>query len=107
MRRKVKPRRSQPGDEATGSLPRVQDDGERTVEPSDAPDRSAIEETQQVGPVETGQTARTSIERADERKVGSIEAVAQAEPADGISGFVEPANSDPAEGQMPPHFDED
>ncbi len=107
MRRKVKPRRSQPGREATRNLQPVQGGDEPIVPASDAPDRSATEETQQVGPAEIGQTARTSIERADERKVGSIEAVAQAETADGIAGFVEPANGDPAGGHTTPHFGEE
>jgi hypothetical protein len=35
---------------------------------------------------------RTDIERVDERRIGSVEAIAHPEPEDTITGFVEPAS---------------
>jgi len=40
---------------------------------------------------------RSSIERVDEHKTGSIESVPQAGPENGVAGFIEPEGSD-AEG---------
>lgn len=40
---------------------------------------------------------RSSIERVDERKTGSIETVPPTGPENGVAGFIEPAGSD-AEG---------
>jgi hypothetical protein len=74
---------------------------EQIMERPDAPDwptpgRSA----------KTCEPGQTDIERADERKVGSVETVPQADPAAGVAGFIEPASDEPPEGPMPPHLEE-
>ena len=53
-------------------------------------------------PAGTSRSDRTSIERADEHRLGSIEAIPAPAPEDHIAGFVEPAGDEPADAALPP-----
>lgn len=73
-----------------------------------APERAAVferlasDDATRVGPAESRIAAQSDIERADERKLGSIEAVPTTEPENGVAGFVEPTGAAPGdEGMLP------
>jgi hypothetical protein len=70
--------------------------------PADVPEREGVEQAQQQALAEVARTARTSIERADEHRLGSIETVPAQAPENHIAGFVEPAGDERADEALPP-----
>jgi hypothetical protein len=107
MKRKPKTRRAMPAPVATGTGPLAQNPGAPPEEGRDVADESAPDDAQRLGPAGAPSPARTDIERADERKVGSIEAVAQTAPESGVAGFVEPAGGEDDAPAMPPLLNEE
>lgn len=59
--------------------------------------RSGPEGVEQVASVAAQDPAQTDIERADERKVGSIETVPQPDPSSGAIGFIEAPGPEPTD----------
>ena len=45
---------------------------------------------------------RSDMQRADERRVGSIEALAPADPASDVAGFIEPEQEENVDAPQPP-----
>jgi hypothetical protein len=60
----------------------------------DLPPPPDISETVVEGASEPATPGRSSIERVDEHKTGSIESVPAAGPENGVAGFIEPERSD-------------
>lgn len=59
------------------------------------------------GPNEDSGSALIDIEAADERATDSIETLPELEREIGMSDWIDPQTGEPAEGQSPPHLDDD
>jgi hypothetical protein len=63
---------------------------------------------QEFGPFETIEDARADMEATDEdREADAGEALHAAESEIGIADWIDPETGEPAEGQSPPHLDEE
>lgn len=102
MKRKFKRQRNAPAAPVKGRSPSFAADDGPTPERPAVFEQSAPDDAPRVGPAESRIAAQTDIERADERKRGSIEAVPTTEPEDGVAGFIEPPGAAPGdEGMLP------
>ncbi len=95
MKRKT-PKRPPP---RSPSLPRSTAPDTPAEGMADEPEEPGVEHARQHAPSEATGAARTSIEHADERRLGSIETVPA--PGDAIAGFVEPAGDERADDTSP------
>lgn len=88
MGRIIKLRRNKRRPATAGGVPVTTDEYDGLVGQAEHPDALAHGRTGQFD--EVPGSAQTDMQRADERKVGSIEALPQAGPDDDIPGFLEP-----------------
>lgn len=83
---------------ATSGTPLARADDERIAEAPAGPEGPAAEAAQPFPSDENQRPPQTDIERADEGKVGSVEAAPHPDPENGITGFVEATSDDTATG---------
>ena len=86
MNTQIKPQRRKRRSGTTPSLPALQVEPEPTDDQPDGP----------AGP------PRSDMQRADERRVGSIESLPPPDPASDVAGFVEPVQEEAADAPQPP-----
>jgi hypothetical protein len=70
--------------------------------PAGGPDQPDVQAAQVRGPTADDRSAQTDIERADERRLGSIETIPARAPEDHIAGFIESAGDTRADEPLPP-----
>lgn len=63
--------------------------------------------TPQVGAFGTALLAPSDIETEEEREAGSVETLPEMEREFGISDWIDPQTGEPAQGQSPPHLEEE
>lgn len=68
---------------------------------------SAPDGHQEFGPFETRELARADRDRFDEQGVDRTETVQEAEREVGMADWIDAETGEPAEGQSPPHLQED
>jgi len=61
----------------------------------------------EVGPFETFEDAQADLHAADEEAPEPGESLREAEAEIGIADWIDPETGEPAEGQSPPHLDQD
>jgi len=85
-------------------------DGPRDASLYERPDGwywSAEDGHQEFGPFDSRETARADRDRFDEQGVDRTETVQEAEREVGMSDWIDAETGEPAEGQSPPHLQED
>jgi hypothetical protein len=70
------------------------------IEPAAGSEQPGVDQAGPIGAIDNPRGTQTSIERVDERRLGSIEAVPAVPEV--ITGFVEPAGDERADGALPP-----
>lgn len=70
------------------------------------PDLPDCGPAQRIAPLAADDQARSDIERASERRSGSLETVPHPAPAPGLASFGEAPEADGAQAGMPPHLRE-
>lgn len=90
MGRIIRLRRNKRRPANAGGVPVTADEYDGFAGQAEQPDALAHGRTGQFA--ETPGSAQTDMQRADERKVGSIEALPEAGPEDDITGFLEPVS---------------
>ena len=110
MKRRASPRgRPAKAKPAMAPDPIVEDDGiERIVSRPDGYHWVAPDGHNEFGPFATIEEARADMMAADEEGASDpAESLQEAEDEIGIADWIDPETGEPAEGQSPPHLDED
>jgi len=83
------------------------DDAGRIVARPDGYHWIALDGKQEFGPFETLELAQADMDAADERESVPGETLQEAEQEIGIADWIDPETGEPAEGQSPPHLEEE
>jgi hypothetical protein len=101
---KVVPKKPAP---APVEAPAADSSGDQIVERPDGYYWLTSDGKQEFGPFETAEQAQADRDLADEEGPGAAETLQEAEDEIGISDWIDPDTGEPAEGQGPPHLEEE